>query len=187
MGYRKQLSCRSTIYLTKYIISFLFITVICKRLTWCCSFTLQHPSLTDMSMKKRKRSRWSSETPDQKTIIPGMPTVIPPGLTREQERAYIGNYEIWFFFSLRLICPVGGHPAKFIHLCSSLQLPFSVHFFSVQNVMCPLLHNNLHIIQRTWLLNWLATCCSDINEHACQNTASVVRCSAGLQICSDAL
>uniref|UniRef100_A0A8B9GBK1 Uncharacterized protein n=1 Tax=Amazona collaria TaxID=241587 RepID=A0A8B9GBK1_9PSIT len=28
---------------------------------------------------------------DQKTVIPGMPTVIPPGLTREQERAYIGN------------------------------------------------------------------------------------------------
>lgn len=25
-------------------------------------------------------------------MIPGMPTVIPPGLTREQERAYIGKY-----------------------------------------------------------------------------------------------
>uniref|UniRef100_A0A672RG79 Splicing factor 1-like n=1 Tax=Sinocyclocheilus grahami TaxID=75366 RepID=A0A672RG79_SINGR len=44
----------------------------------------------DFGQKKRKRSRWSSETPDQKTIIPGMPTVIPPGLTRDQERAYIG-------------------------------------------------------------------------------------------------
>lgn len=106
MGYRKQLSRRSIIYLTKYIISFLFITLMCKRLTWCCSFTPQHPSLTDMSMKKRKRSRWSSETPDQKTVIPGMPTVIPPGLTREQERAYIGNYEIWFFFlsEINLFC-----------------------------------------------------------------------------------
>lgn len=29
---------------------------------------------------------------EQKTVIPGMPTVIPPGLTREQERAYIGKY-----------------------------------------------------------------------------------------------
>ncbi|KAB5579183.1 hypothetical protein PHYPO_G00192180 [Pangasianodon hypophthalmus] len=48
----------------------------------------------DMSMKKRKRSRWSSETPDQKTVIPGMPTVIPPGLTREQERAYIVQLQI---------------------------------------------------------------------------------------------
>ncbi|XP_028658977.1 splicing factor 1 [Erpetoichthys calabaricus] len=44
--------------------------------------------------KSRKRSRWSSETPDQKTVIPGMPTVIPPGLTREQERAYIVQLQI---------------------------------------------------------------------------------------------
>ncbi|KAK7910269.1 hypothetical protein WMY93_014953 [Mugilogobius chulae] len=48
----------------------------------------------DFGNKKRKRSRWSSETPDQKTIIPGMPTVIPPGLTREQERAYIVQLQI---------------------------------------------------------------------------------------------
>uniref|UniRef100_A0A8C9XXT5 Branchpoint-bridging protein n=1 Tax=Sander lucioperca TaxID=283035 RepID=A0A8C9XXT5_SANLU len=44
--------------------------------------------------KSRKRSRWSSETPDQKTVIPGMPTVIPPGLTRDQERAYIVQLQI---------------------------------------------------------------------------------------------
>lgn len=44
--------------------------------------------------KQRKKSRWSSETPDQKTVIPGMPTVIPPGLTRDQERAYIGKFQI---------------------------------------------------------------------------------------------
>uniref|UniRef100_A0A8C3J8G4 Branchpoint-bridging protein n=1 Tax=Calidris pygmaea TaxID=425635 RepID=A0A8C3J8G4_9CHAR len=31
---------------------------------------------------------------DQKTVIPGMPTVIPPGLTREQERAYIVQLQI---------------------------------------------------------------------------------------------
>uniref|UniRef100_A0A669QG16 Splicing factor 1 n=1 Tax=Phasianus colchicus TaxID=9054 RepID=A0A669QG16_PHACC len=41
--------------------------------------------------KKRKRSRWNQDSLEQKTVIPGMPTVIPPGLTREQERAYIGN------------------------------------------------------------------------------------------------
>uniref|UniRef100_A0A671LRW9 Branchpoint-bridging protein n=1 Tax=Sinocyclocheilus anshuiensis TaxID=1608454 RepID=A0A671LRW9_9TELE len=51
-------------------------------------------SLLDFGQKKRKRSRWSSETPDQKTIIPGMPTVIPPGLTRDQERAYIVQLQI---------------------------------------------------------------------------------------------
>ncbi|KAG9346678.1 hypothetical protein JZ751_006990 [Albula glossodonta] len=44
--------------------------------------------------KPRKRSRWSSETPDQKTVIPGMPTVIPPGLTQDQEKAYIVQLQI---------------------------------------------------------------------------------------------
>ncbi|TRY66677.1 hypothetical protein DNTS_008007 [Danionella cerebrum] len=48
----------------------------------------------DFGHKKRKRSRWSSETPDQKTNIPGMPTVIPPGLSRDQERAYIVQLQI---------------------------------------------------------------------------------------------
>uniref|UniRef100_A0A673KE21 Branchpoint-bridging protein n=1 Tax=Sinocyclocheilus rhinocerous TaxID=307959 RepID=A0A673KE21_9TELE len=33
-------------------------------------------------------------TPDQKTVIPGMPTVIPPGLSRDQERAYIVQLQI---------------------------------------------------------------------------------------------
>lgn len=45
----------------------------------------------DFPSKKRKRSRWNQDTMEQKTVIPGMPTVIPPGLTREQERAYIGK------------------------------------------------------------------------------------------------
>ncbi|KAL2079040.1 hypothetical protein ACEWY4_024784 [Coilia grayii] len=53
------------------------------------------PPLGDFGQKKqRKKSRWSSETPDQKTVIPGMPTVIPPGLTRDQERAYIVQLQI---------------------------------------------------------------------------------------------
>uniref|UniRef100_A0A452GNE2 Splicing factor 1 n=1 Tax=Gopherus agassizii TaxID=38772 RepID=A0A452GNE2_9SAUR len=46
----------------------------------------------DFPNKKRKRSRWNQDAMEQKTVIPGMPTVIPPGLTREQERAYIGKY-----------------------------------------------------------------------------------------------
>ncbi|XP_030075534.1 splicing factor 1 isoform X1 [Microcaecilia unicolor] len=49
--------------------------------------------LVDFS-RKRKRSRWNSETCDQKTVIPGMPTVIPPGLSRDQERAYIVQLQI---------------------------------------------------------------------------------------------
>ncbi|XP_042202627.1 splicing factor 1, partial [Callorhinchus milii] len=58
------------------------------------SFSQAARERDDFGQKRRKRSRWSSETPDQKTIIPGMPTVIPPGLTREQERAYIVQLQI---------------------------------------------------------------------------------------------
>uniref|UniRef100_A0A8C2GC46 Branchpoint-bridging protein n=1 Tax=Cyprinus carpio TaxID=7962 RepID=A0A8C2GC46_CYPCA len=57
----------------------------------CLSYSLATPYF---GQKKRKRSRWSSETPDQKTVIPGMPTVIPAGLTRDQERAYIVQLQI---------------------------------------------------------------------------------------------
>lgn len=49
------------------------------------------PALGADFPRKRKRSRWNQDSLEQKTVIPGMPTVIPPGLTREQERAYIGN------------------------------------------------------------------------------------------------
>lgn len=56
--------------------------------------------------KKRKRSRWNQDSLEQKTVIPGMPTVIPPGLTREQERAYIGNAARRH---LGLAGHVGGH------------------------------------------------------------------------------
>ncbi|EPY78881.1 hypothetical protein CB1_000996012, partial [Camelus ferus] len=49
---------------------------------------------SDFPSKKRKRSRWNQDTMEQKTVIPGMPTVIPPGLTREQERAYIVQLQI---------------------------------------------------------------------------------------------
>lgn len=31
----------------------------------------------DFPSKKRKRSRWNQDTMEQKTVIPGMPTVIP--------------------------------------------------------------------------------------------------------------
>uniref|UniRef100_A0A8C1N5G6 Branchpoint-bridging protein n=1 Tax=Cyprinus carpio TaxID=7962 RepID=A0A8C1N5G6_CYPCA len=57
----------------------------------CLSYSSATPYF---GQKKRKRSRWSSETPDQKTVIPGMPTVIPAGLTRDQERAYIVQLQI---------------------------------------------------------------------------------------------
>ncbi|PVD39561.1 hypothetical protein C0Q70_02196 [Pomacea canaliculata] len=40
------------------------------------------------SKKKKRKSRWNTDEED-KTVIPGMPTVIPPSLTKEQEKQYI--------------------------------------------------------------------------------------------------
>lgn len=38
--------------------------------------------------KRKRRSRWGGGEED-KTFIPGMPTIMPQGLTREQEEAYL--------------------------------------------------------------------------------------------------
>ncbi|XP_070185491.1 splicing factor 1-like isoform X2 [Littorina saxatilis] len=43
--------------------------------------------------KKKKRSRWNTEI-DDKTVIPGMPTTIPPNLSKEQEKQYIVHLQI---------------------------------------------------------------------------------------------
>merc|ERR1712226_1697920 len=39
---------------------------------------------------KKKRSRWSNED-DLKTVIPGLSTIMPAGLSKEQQEAYLGN------------------------------------------------------------------------------------------------
>ena len=41
--------------------------------------------------KKKRRSRWGGDE-KEKTFIPGMPTVLPANLTKDQEEAYLGNY-----------------------------------------------------------------------------------------------
>lgn len=40
--------------------------------------------------KKKRRSRWGGDE-KEKTFIPGMPTVLPANLTKDQEEAYLGN------------------------------------------------------------------------------------------------
>jgi splicing factor 1 len=45
--------------------------------------------------RKRKRaSRWGDGADTEKTVIPGMPTVLPTNLTQEQEKAYITQLRI---------------------------------------------------------------------------------------------
>ena len=40
--------------------------------------------------KKKRSSRWSSEQTD-KAFIPGMPTIIPSNMSKEQEKAYLSK------------------------------------------------------------------------------------------------
>jgi hypothetical protein len=39
---------------------------------------------------KKRRSRWGGDE-KEKTFIPGMPTVLPTNLSKEQEEAYLGK------------------------------------------------------------------------------------------------
>uniref|UniRef100_A0A0L8FNC3 Splicing factor 1 helix-hairpin domain-containing protein n=1 Tax=Octopus bimaculoides TaxID=37653 RepID=A0A0L8FNC3_OCTBM len=43
--------------------------------------------------KQKKRSRWGNEETD-KTIIPGMPTVIPANLSGDQEKQYLDHHPL---------------------------------------------------------------------------------------------
>lgn len=50
--------------------------------------------LLDFPSMKWKRSHWKQDTMKQKMENPGMPTFFSPGLTREQERAYLVQLQI---------------------------------------------------------------------------------------------
>lgn len=39
--------------------------------------------------RRKRKSRWGGVDGTEKTFIPGMPTMMPQGLTREQEEAYL--------------------------------------------------------------------------------------------------
>lgn len=44
--------------------------------------------------KRKKKSRWaSSNDGNEKTFIPGMPTILPSNLNPDQQEAYLGNYQ----------------------------------------------------------------------------------------------
>lgn len=44
--------------------------------------------------KKKRKSRWGAEDVQDKTVIPGMPTIIPCNLSKEQERQYLLHLQI---------------------------------------------------------------------------------------------
>ena len=55
-------------------------------------FDKKEPSMSREERKKKRKSRWTDES--AKTFIPGLPTMIPTGLTKEQEEAYLLQLKI---------------------------------------------------------------------------------------------
>lgn len=50
--------------------------------------------------RRKKKSRWGGSD-NEKTFIPGMPTVLPSTLSADQQEAYLGKYELLFFDNYR--------------------------------------------------------------------------------------
>lgn len=48
------------------------------------------PQEGEQPAKKKRKSRWGSE--DIKTVLPGLPTVLPSNLTGEHQRMYLSEY-----------------------------------------------------------------------------------------------
>jgi hypothetical protein len=46
---------------------------------------------------KKRRSRWGGDE-KEKTFIPGMPTVLPTNLSKQQEEAYLGKAALFGLF-----------------------------------------------------------------------------------------
>lgn len=44
--------------------------------------------------KRKKKSRWATGNDNDKTFIPGMPTILPSTMTPDQQEAYLGRYLI---------------------------------------------------------------------------------------------
>lgn len=59
---------------------------------YMCTHTHTHahtPTLPEEPSKKKRKSRWGSE--DIKSVIPGLPTVLPANMTEDQQKLYISK------------------------------------------------------------------------------------------------
>ncbi len=58
----------------------------------------------DAAARKRKRkSRWGTEDVTEKLFIPGMPTVLPANLSKEQEEAYIRKFSFKVYIKATIL------------------------------------------------------------------------------------
>lgn len=49
--------------------------------------------------RRKKKSRWGGSD-NEKTFIPGMPTVLPSTMSADQQEAYLGKYYICFLTTI---------------------------------------------------------------------------------------
>ena len=46
--------------------------------------------------RRKRKSRWGGQETTEKTFIPGMPTMMPQGLSKDQEEAYLRKSQLYF-------------------------------------------------------------------------------------------
>lgn len=51
---------------------------------------------------RKKKSRWGGSEND-KTFIPGMPTILPASLDPNQQEAYLGDYNLLFLITYYVV------------------------------------------------------------------------------------
>ncbi len=96
----------------------------------------------DRAERKRKRkSRWGGDEKD-KAFIPGMPTVIPPGLSKDQERLYLCKYRSRSVHPNTVLCKIyfkrlSTKPLMYILVacCWEGRLQVPITLFAFQNAI----------------------------------------------------
>jgi len=61
----------------------------CKEVCYCVAD--QDDSNSGSEKKKKRRSRWG-DSDAEKSIVSGLPVVVPQGLTKEQEEQYLREF-----------------------------------------------------------------------------------------------
>jgi len=76
---------------------------------------------------KKRRSRWGGDE-KEKTFIPGMPTVLPTNLSKQQEEAYLGKPALFgLLINLLHTCfQTGAGTVNFMYVCGIMQSLWSL-------------------------------------------------------------
>jgi hypothetical protein len=77
---------------------------------------------------RRKKSRWGGGEFD-KTFIPGMPTILPSNLSKNQEKAYLRKFHDYFRWQLFIPLITNLY---FVNVSSQEVL----HLYNNQNIIC---------------------------------------------------